>query len=232
LVKPNEKTHGNSTYGDAMHGVEWRVSSALVDYEQAVSEMERRVGDIRAGNAAECVWLLEHPAVYTAGTSANPRDLLTPDRFPVISTGRGGQYVYHGPGQRIAYVMLDLGARGKDIRAYVCALENWIIDTLSTFEVKGERRGKRIGVWVSRPETGEGHEDKIAAIGVRVRRWVTFHGLCLNVNPDLDHYSGIVPCGVQDHGVTSLAELDKPVSMDEVDSALRKTFSSHFGPHG
>lgn len=231
LVKPNEKTHGNLTYGDAMHAMEWRVSRAPVDYEQAVSEMERRVGEIRAGNAAECVWLLEHPPVYTAGTSANPRDLLTPDRFPVISTGRGGQYVYHGPGQRIAYVMLDLNLRGKDIRAYVCALEDWIIDTLSTFEVRGERRGKRIGVWVSRPEAREGHEDKIAAIGVRVRRWVTFHGLCLNVNPDLEHYSGIVPCGVQDHGMTSLAELGKHVSMDDVDNALRKTFSSHFVPH-
>lgn len=232
MVKPHEIILENMPSGAAIHGVEWRISEAPVDYAQAVSEMECRVADIRAGNAPECVWLLEHPPVYTAGTSANPEDLLSPGRFPVKSTGRGGQYAYHGPGQRIAYVMLDLNTRGKDIRAFVCALEDWIIETLSTFGIRGERREKRIGVWVSRPEIGEGHEDKIAAIGVRVRRWVTFHGLSLNVNPDLEHYSGIIPCGVQDHGVTSLADLGKQVSMEEVDDALRASFEGHFGLAG
>ncbi len=230
MVNPDENTRENRSSGSAIHGLEWRISDAPVDYAQAVAEMECRVADIRAGNAAECVWLLEHPAVYTAGTSANPEDLLTPDRFPVLATGRGGQYAYHGPGQRIAYVMLDLNARGRDVRAYVCALEDWIIETLIAFGVRGERRSKRIGVWVSRPDIGESHEDKIAAIGVRLRRWVTFHGISLNVSPDLEHYSGIVPCGVQDHGVTSLADLGKQVSMDEVDSALRASFEEHFGP--
>ena len=230
MVKPQEKTCKNILSSDTMRAVEWRISGAPVDYAQGIAEMECRVADIRAGNADECVWLLEHPAVYTAGTSANLEDLLTPDRFPVIPTGRGGQYAYHGPGQRIAYVMLDLKARGRDVRAYVCALEDWIIETLFAFGVRGERRSKRIGVWVSRPEIGESHEDKIAAIGVRVRRWVTFHGISLNVSPDLEHYSGIVPCGVQDHGVTSLADLGKQVSMDEVDSALRASFEEHFGP--
>jgi lipoyl(octanoyl) transferase len=229
LVKLLEKTRENSPSGGAFPGVEWRISDAPVDYAQAVAEMERRVANIRAGNAAECVWLLEHPPVYTAGTSAKPEDLLTPNRFPVMATGRGGQYAYHGPGQRIAYVMLDLSTRGRDVRAYVCALEDWIIETLSFFGVRGERREKRIGVWVARPQIGTGHEDKIAAIGVRVRRWVTFHGLSLNVNPVLEHYSGIVPCGVQNHGVTSLADLGKNISMDEVDSALRKAFTAHFG---
>jgi lipoyl(octanoyl) transferase len=211
-----------------MHGVEWRVSDTPVDYAEAVYEMERRVADIRAGTASECVWLLEHPPVYTAGTSANPQDLLTPDRFQVIATGRGGQYAYHGPGQRIAYVMLDLSKRGKDVRAYVCTLEDWIIETLSTFGITGERRSGRIGVWVSRPEIGTRHEDKIAAIGVRVRRWVTFHGLSLNVNPELEHYSGIVPCGVTEHGVTSLADLGNQVSMGEVNDALRTSFAKYF----
>jgi lipoyl(octanoyl) transferase len=229
LVKLLEKTRENSPSGGALPGVEWRISDAPVDYAQAVAEMERRVANIRAGNAAECVWLLEHPPVYTAGTSAKPEDLLTPNRFPVMATGRGGQYAYHGPGQRIAYVMLDLSTRGRDVRAYVCALEDWIIETLSFFGVRGERREKRIGVWVARPQIGTGHEDKIAAIGVRVRRWVTFHGLSLNVNPVLEHYSGIVPCGVQNHGVTSLADLGKNISMEEVDSALRRAFTAHFG---
>ena len=194
--------------------------------------MERRVAAIRAGDAPECVWLLEHPPLYTAGTSAKPDDLLTPNRFPVHSTGRGGQYTYHGPGQRIAYVMLDLNKRGKDVRAYVCALEGWVMATLSVFGVIGETREGRVGVWVTRGDGGAGPEDKIAAIGVRVRRWVTFHGISLNVNPEIEHYSGIVPCGVNSHGVTSLAGLGKSVTMDEVDEALRASFETHFGPVG
>lgn len=213
-----------------MDDVEWRVSSAPVAYEQAVSEMEHRVEDIRAGKASESVWLLEHPPIYTAGTSANPQDLLTPERFPVIATGRGGQYTYHGPGQRIAYVMLDLSKRGRDVRAFVCALEDWSIDVLSKFDVLGERRKNRIGVWVARPEISDRHEDKIAAIGVRVRRWVTFHGLSINVHPDLEHFSGIIPCGVQNYGVTSLADLGKNTSMAEIDDALQTSFTKHFSP--
>ncbi len=213
-----------------IHDIEWRVSGMPVDYAQAVCEMECRVAEIRKGIAAECIWLLEHPPIYTAGTSAKPQDLLTPDRFPVIGTGRGGQYAYHGPGQRIAYVMLDLSKRGKDVRAFVCTLEDWIIAALSTFGIRGERRGERIGVWVSRPERGHGHDDKIAAIGVRVRRWVTFHGFSLNVDPELEHYSGIVPCGVTDHGITSMADLGKPVSLNEVDEVLRASFTTCFRP--
>ena len=192
--------------------------------------MEQRVAAIRAGMAEECVWLLEHPPLYTAGTSAAPSDLLDPDRFPVFSTGRGGQYTYHGPGQRICYVMLDLTVRKKDVRAYVCALEDWIIASLASFGVTGERRDGRVGVWVSRPDRGPGCEDKIAAVGVRVRRWVTFHGISLNVDPELEHYSGIVPCGVTGHGVTSLADLGVSVSMDEVDRVLRAQFEARFGP--
>jgi len=210
-------------------GVEWRISAMPVDYRDAVSQMEQRVSAIRAGTKSECVWLLEHPATYTAGTSAKDGDLILPDRFPVYATGRGGQYTYHGPGQRIAYVMLDLNRRGKDVRAFVCALEDWVSDVLSQFGITGERRQGRVGVWVRRPELGAGKEDKIAAIGVRVRRWVTFHGIALNVNPDLEHYSGIIPCGVSEHGVTSLADLGKLVSMDEVDRALRTSFNAHFG---
>ena len=212
----------------ADNDVEWRISSAPVDYRDAIIEMEQRVGAIRAGSAPECIWLLEHPPTYTAGTSAKSDDLLLPDRFPVYVTGRGGQYTYHGPGQRIAYVMLDLTRRGRDVRAYVCALEDWVTNVLSQFGVTGERRQGRVGVWVRRPELGEGKEDKIAAIGVRIRRWVTFHGLALNVNPNLDHYSGIIPCGVQEHGITSLADLGKHGSMDEVDAALRASFNKHF----
>lgn len=211
-----------------IHAIEWRESRNFVPYDAAVHWMEQRVGEIRTGNAPECIWFLEHPSVYTAGTSADIKDLLAPDRFPVISTGRGGQFTYHGPGQRIAYVMLDLSRRGRDVRAYVCALEDWIISSLSALGVKGERRPGRVGVWVSRPELGNGREDKIAAIGVRVRRWVTFHGISLNVEPDLEHYSGIVACGVQEHGVTSLHDLGVNVSLSEVDEILRTTFASHF----
>lgn len=225
-----ETDTGIDTREPAGDGVEWRISATPVDYLDAVAQMEQRVDAIRAGLARECVWLLEHPSSYTAGTSAKTEDLLMPGRFPVYATGRGGQYTYHGPGQRIAYVMLDLNKRGRDVRAYVCALEDWIIGALSQFGVLGERSQGRIGVWVRRPELGTGKEDKIAAIGVRVRRWVTYHGIALNVDPELDHYSGIIPCGVPEHGVTSLADLGKSISMDKVDSALRASFEGHFGP--
>ena len=208
--------------------VEWRISAAPVDYCDAITEMEQRVSAIRDGSALECVWLLEHSPAYTAGTSAKSDDLLMPDRFPVYVTGRGGQYTYHGPGQRIAYVMLDLTRRGRDVRKYVCALEDWVTDVLSQFGVAGERRQGRVGVWVRRPELGVGREDKIAAIGVRIRRWVTFHGIAMNVNPNLEHYSGIVPCGVKEHGVTSLVDLGKRVSMDELDATLRASFKARF----
>lgn len=232
MVKLQQIQPESLASGSATDGLEWRVSDRPVDYVDAVAEMERRVADIRSGTASECVWLLEHPPTYTAGTSAAPDDLLTPNRFPVIATGRGGQYTYHGPGQRIAYVMLDLANRGKDVRAFVCALETWIIDTLSAFGLEGTRRPGRIGVWIARPEKGPACEDKIAAIGVRVRRWVTFHGISLNVNPDLEHYSGIVPCGVREHGVTSLADLGRAVPMAEVDATLRATFPTRFGSEG
>jgi len=192
--------------------------------------MEARVAAIAAGEAAECVWLLEHPPLYTAGTSANDADLVDPGRFPVFRSGRGGQFTYHGPGQRVAYVMLDLSRRTQDLRAFVAALEAWLIATLDSFNVRGERREDRVGVWVRRPEKGPAAEDKIAAIGIRVRRWVTFHGISLNVEPDLSHFSGIVPCGVREHGVTSLVDLGIPVTMPEVDAALRARFEDIFGP--
>ncbi len=207
--------------------VEWIVSDAPVAYEDALKAMEARVAAIRAGTAREAVWLLEHPALYTAGTSAQPADLLNP-RFPVYSTGRGGQYTYHGPGQRVVYLMLDLNRRGKDVRAFVCRMEDWVIAALARFNIKGEIRDGRVGVWVARPDQGPGREDKIAAIGVRVRHWVTFHGLSLNVDPALDHYDGIVACGIQNtesepFGVTSLADLGHTASLPEVDLILRDT---------
>jgi lipoyl(octanoyl) transferase len=206
-----------------------------VPYEAALAAMEERVAAIAAGEARELVWLLEHPPLYTAGTSARDEDLLVPARFPVHRTGRGGQYTYHGPGQRVAYVMLDLEHRTPDLRRYVAALEAWLIATLAAFNVRGERREDRVGVWVRRPEKapnplGEPAEDKIAAIGIRVRRWVTFHGVSLNVEPDLTHFAGIVPCGVRGHGVTSLADLGLIVSMPEVDAVLRESFEALFGP--
>jgi lipoyl(octanoyl) transferase len=210
--------------------VEWAIADRLVPYEAAVAKMEARAAAIAAGEAAERVWLLEHPPLYTAGTSATDADLVEPDRFPVHRTGRGGQFTYHGPGQRVAYVMLDLNRRNPDLRRYVAALEAWLIDTLAHFNVRGERREDRVGVWVRRPERGEGTEDKIAAVGIRVRRWVTFHGVSLNVEPDLSHFSGIVPCGVREHGVTSLVDLGIPVTMPEVDSVLRASFERVFGP--
>lgn len=229
MVKPVRKNIENLSFPVSGAGVEWRISSTPVPYEDALTEMTQRVDSIIAGRAKECIWLLEHPPLYTAGTSAQQSDLLDRNRFPVHRTGRGGQYTYHGPGQRIAYVMLDLKRRKRDVRAFVCALEDWIIGTLSDFGVAGERRNERIGVWVRRPELSETREDKIAAIGVRVRRWVTFHGLSLNVNPDLEHFSGIVPCGVTDHGVTSLEGLGVTISMADVDDALRHEFEKVFG---
>lgn len=205
--------------------IEWRISDQLVPYEQAVAEMEERVAAIRAGTAPECVWLLEHPPLYTAGTSAKPEDLLWADRFPVYQTGRGGQFTYHGPGQRVAYVMLDLKKRGGDVRAYVHQLEDWLIATLARFAVKGERRDGRVGIWVAR---GGGREDKVGAIGVRVRHWVTFHGIALNVEPDLSHFQGIVPCGITQHGVTSLWDLGLTPTMPDVDCALMAAWGEVF----
>ncbi len=209
--------------------IEWRIAEAPVVYPDAVAAMEERVAAIRNDGAPERVWLVEHPPLYTAGTSADPKDLLEPDRFPVYQTGRGGQYTYHGPGQRIAYAMLDLNRRQPDLRRYVRTLEEWVIRTLAAFNVRGERREDRIGVWVARPEKGVGAEDKIAAIGIRIRRWVTFHGIALNVDPVLENFSGIVPCGVQGHGVTSLVDLGIPVTMPEVDAVMRREFEALFG---
>jgi lipoyl(octanoyl) transferase len=209
--------------------VEWRISDDLVDYDTALSEMDDRVQRIIAGEARELVWLLEHPPLYTAGTSANDADLVSPDRFPVYSTGRGGQHTYHGPGQRVAYVMLDLRRRQQDVRAFVSALEAWLINSLWHYHIRGERREDRVGVWVKRPDQGQNVEDKIAAIGIRIRKWVTFHGVSFNVEPELEHFSGIVPCGVQEHGVTSLVDLGIPVTMAENDSVLRTEFEKIFG---
>ncbi|MBV8506213.1 MAG: lipoyl(octanoyl) transferase LipB [Alphaproteobacteria bacterium] len=205
--------------------MEWRVSETPVDYPAAVEEMERRVAAIRSATAHELIWLLGHPPLYTAGTSAREEELLEPGRLPVHRSGRGGRYTYHGPGQRIAYVMLDLRKRGQDVRCYVHQLEDWIIRTLARFEVRGERRNGRVGIWVVRPS---GNEEKIAAIGVRVRQWVTYHGVALNVAPELEHYRGIVPCGIAEHGVTSLAELGIAATIEDVDSALRCTFAEVF----
>ena len=211
--------------------VEWRISDAPVPYLEALAAMEARVADIAAHQAPELVWLLEHPPLYTSGTSGKDSDLLDP-RFPMFATGRGGQLTYHGPGQRVAYVMLDLKRRRPDVRAYVAALEQWIIRTLAAFNVRGERREDRVGVWVARPDKGSGFEDKIAAIGVRLRRWVSFHGISINVEPDLSHFEAIVPCGVADprYGVTSLADLGHILTMTDVDIALRQAFAEVFGP--
>ena len=210
--------------------VRWRVSAAPVAYPDALAEMDRCAEAIAAGQADELVWLLEHPPLYTAGTSARAEDLVDPDRFPIFDTGRGGQFTYHGPGQRVAYVMLDLKRREPDVRRYVAALEEWLIRSLDSFNVRGERREDRVGVWVRRPEKAGTGEDKIAAIGIRVRRWVTLHGVSLNVEPDLSHFAGIVPCGVREHGVTSLIDLGLPVTMDDADLALRRAFETVFGP--
>jgi len=210
--------------------LEWRISDTPVPYPDAVATMEARVDEIAAQRAPELVWLLEHPPLYTSGTSGQPSDLLEP-RFPVFATGRGGQTTYHGPGQRVAYVLLDLKRRQPDVRAYVASLEAWIIETLGAFNIRGERREDRVGVWVARPDKGAGCEDKIAAIGVRLRRWVSFHGIAVNVEPDLSHFRAIVPCGVSDprYGVTSLVDLGHPATMADVDIALRRSFEAVFG---
>ena len=209
--------------------VQWIISAAPVPYPIALESMRARAAAIAAGEAPEAVWLLEHPPLYTAGTSAVPADLLS-DRFPIYEAGRGGQYTYHGPGQRVAYVMLDLTQRGRDIRCLVSGLEDWVIATLAAHNITGERRAGRVGVWVTRPDKGVLKEDKIAAIGVRVSKWVSFHGISLNIMPDLSHYDGIVPCGITDQGVTSFEDLGQLVSMPEVDSVLRAAFASRFGP--
>jgi len=210
--------------------VGWAVSTDYVPYPAAVAAMEARAAAIADGTAGELIWLLEHPPLYTAGVSAKATDLIQPDRFPVFESGRGGQFTYHGPGQRVAYVMLDLTKRGRDVRAFVAALEAWIIDALAAFNVTGELRDGRVGVWVERKGAGWSREDKIAAIGVKLRKWVSFHGISLNVEPDLGHFSGIVPCGQVEHGVTSLVDLGLPVTLDEADAALRASFQKIFGP--
>lgn len=214
-----------------MDQVEWTTLPGLAPYAETLAAMEARVAAIHEGRAPEAIWLLEHPPLYTAGTSAKAEDLVEPDRFPVFPVGRGGQYTYHGPGQRVIYAMLDVGKREKDARCFVRHLENWVIAALAEFNVKGEIRPGRVGVWVARPDKapnadGSMREDKIAAIGVKLRRWVSFHGISINVEPDLAHFSGIVPCGIRDHGVTSLVDLGLPVTMDDLDAALRSTFDA------
>ncbi|KIN64051.1 Octanoyltransferase [Sulfitobacter noctilucicola] len=214
--------------------VEWITTDGLTPYRKAEERMEARVAAIAAGTADECIWLVEHPPLYTAGTSAKSEDLTDPDRFDVFETKRGGQYTYHGPGQRVAYVMLDVGKRGRDVRCFVRDLEAWVIDTLAQFNLRGEIRDGRVGVWVQRPEKppqadGTPAEDKIAAIGIRLRKWISFHGISINVEPDLSHFGGIVPCGIADHGVTSLVDLGLPVTMDDLDLALRESFTTVFG---
>ena len=213
--------------------VEWITSQGLTPYADALTLMEDRVAQISAGTADEAIWLVEHPPIYTAGTSAKPKDLLEPDKFPVHVARRGGEYTYHGPGQRVVYIMLDVGARGRDVRAFVNQIEGWIIATLETFNIQGERRVGRVGVWVNRPgkprqPNGDMTEDKVAALGIRLRKWISFHGLSINVEPDLTHFDGIVPCGIAGHGVTSLVDLGLPVTMDDVDVALLQTFEQSF----
>ena len=237
--KPHRSTLGVSEPGNMMpkapSPVAWEEKSGPTDYQSALDWMEMKIAHIHAGNEPETVWLLEHPPLYTGGTSAKEQDLLAPKRFPVYQTGRGGEYTYHGPGQRIAYTLLDLSRRKQDIRLYVATLEQWVINTLDQFNIKGERREDRVGVWVARPEkpplpNGSPREDKIAAIGIRIRKWITYHGISINVEPDLEHYSGIVSCGVEGHGVTSLVDLGLPVSMEDLDIVLKREFEKLFGP--
>ena len=214
--------------------VDWIVTDGLTPYQDALSFMENRVEAIHQGRADEAIWLLEHPPLYTAGTSAKPSDLTDPHRFPVFQAKRGGQYTYHGPGQRVVYVMLDLNRRSRDIRAFVQDLEGWVIDTLAGFGLTGHIREGRVGVWIDRPEKpplpdGRMAEDKIAAIGIRLRKWISFHGISINVEPDLEHFSGIVPCGINDYGVTSLVDLGLPVTMEDLDMALKRSFEARFG---
>jgi lipoyl(octanoyl) transferase len=216
------------------HMIDWQISEGLTAYPEAVAAMEARVAAMHEGTAQEHVWLVEHPPLYTAGTSAKVADLLQPDQFPVYTSQRGGEYTYHGPGQRVAYTMLNLNTRGRDVRKFVCRLEDWIIATLADFNVRGERRSGRVGVWVVRPDKpplpdGSPAEDKIAAIGIRLRRWISFHGIALNVEPDLSHFNGIVPCGISGYGVTSLVDLGLPVTMADVDVALKRNFLAVFG---
>ncbi|WP_255571843.1 lipoyl(octanoyl) transferase LipB [Celeribacter sp. PS-C1] len=218
---------------DGRDMVEWRISDGLTDYDMAVAEMEARAEAIAKGEADELIWLVEHPPLYTAGTSARREDLVDPDRFPVYESKRGGQYTYHGPGQRVAYAMLDLSKRGKDVRKFVQDMEAWVIAALQEFNIKGEIREGRVGVWVVRDDKpltvlGQKPEDKVAAIGLRIRKWVSFHGLSINVDPDLSHFEGIVPCGIREHGVTSLVDLGLPVTMEDVDMALKHTFGTVF----
>ena len=216
-----------------MNEVEWIISPGLVEYPDALKVMDERVDLIQKGNAKELVWLLEHPPLYSAGTSAKPEDLLTPNRFPVFKTGRGGQYTYHGPGQRVAYVMLDLNRRRRDIRAYVSSLETWIINTLAKFNIRGERRSDRIGIWVRRTDLNNAErEDKIGAIGIRIKRWVTLHGISINVSSDLEHFGGIVPCGIGGYGVTSFEDIGQPLEFYDLDVELRTEFDQLFGEHG
>lgn len=231
MVNARENLDFGLKAGPGGAAVEWRISEGLTPYETALAEMDARAAAIAEGRAPELVWLLEHPALYTAGTSASAATEVIDARFPVYEAGRGGQMTYHGPGQRVVYLMLDLKRRRPDVRAYVATLEEWIIRTLGAFNVRGERREDRVGVWVRRPEQGAAREDKIAAIGIRVKRWVSLHGIAINVDPELSHFSGIVPCGVreQNYGVTSLVDLGLPVTMEDVDVALRKEFGELFG---
>ena len=217
--------------------MEWKTTDGLTDYDEATAFMEARVAAVTATEADECIWLLEHPPLYTAGTSAKREDLTDPDRFPVYESKRGGQYTYHGPGQRVVYVMLDVGKRGHDVRRFVQQLEEWVIAALAEFNVTGEIRERRVGVWVQRHDkplmaTGQPAEDKIAAIGIRLRKWISFHGISINVEPDLSHFTGIVPCGIHEYGVTSLVDLGLPVTMDDVDVALKRTFDMVFASEG
>lgn len=234
--KPNQRDAIATTFHATAPGpaVEWRVEKGLTSYPDALAHMEARAAEIRAGESPEQIWLVEHPPLYTAGTSARQDDLIDAARFPVFDAGRGGEYTYHGPGQRVAYVMLDLKRRREDVRLFVASLEEWIIGTLARFNVKGERREDRVGVWVVRPDRpqvfGGPAEDKIAAIGIRLRKWVSFHGIAINVEPELAHFSGIVPCGIQGYGVTSLVDLGLPVTMADLDVALKASFEDVFGP--